>query len=149
MFRPMLLLPSSGWIQFIREAIWTRYNRTIISISVGKGNEISLYTPDNIVVLWLLYPYRIITLGSNTHNGDDGPWSRITPHYISTLSFPTKIHTLFLFHVCITLLESTIPPSDERTRYAAALCVIMSIPVYSMYCLQHTTSKAQNVTSHD
>ena len=36
-----------------------------------------LYTPDNIVVLWLLYPYRIITLGSNKHNGDDGPWSSL------------------------------------------------------------------------
>ena len=34
-----------------------------------------LYTPDNIVVLWLLYPYRIIPLGSNKHNGDDAPWS--------------------------------------------------------------------------
>jgi len=30
-----------------------------------------LYTPENIVVLWLLYPSRIITLGSNKHNGDD------------------------------------------------------------------------------
>ena len=30
-----------------------------------------LYTPDNIVVLRLLYPYIIITLGSNKHNGDD------------------------------------------------------------------------------
>ena len=30
-----------------------------------------LYTSDNIVVWWLLYPYRIITLGSNKHNGDD------------------------------------------------------------------------------
>ena len=34
-----------------------------------------LYIPDNVVVLWLLYPYRIITLGSNKHNGDDAPWS--------------------------------------------------------------------------
>jgi len=33
------------------------------------------YTPDNMVVLWLLYPYRIITLGSNKHNGDYPPWS--------------------------------------------------------------------------
>ena len=33
-----------------------------------------LYTPDNIFVLWLLYPYRIITLCSNKHNGDDAPW---------------------------------------------------------------------------
>ena len=31
-----------------------------------------LYTPDNIVVLWLLYPYRIIILGSNKHNGERG-----------------------------------------------------------------------------
>jgi len=34
-----------------------------------------LYTPDNIVVLWLLYPYTIITLGSNKHNEDDVPWT--------------------------------------------------------------------------
>ena len=32
-----------------------------------------LYTADNIVVLWLLYPNRIITLGSDRHNGDDAP----------------------------------------------------------------------------
>ena len=32
-----------------------------------------LYTPDNTVVLLLLYRYRIITLGSNKHNGDDAP----------------------------------------------------------------------------
>jgi len=38
-----------------------------------------LYTPGNIVVLWLLYPYRTIALGSNKHNGDDAPWS---PHII-------------------------------------------------------------------
>ena len=25
-----------------------------------------LYTPDNIVVLWLLYPYSIITLGTHS-----------------------------------------------------------------------------------
>ena len=30
-----------------------------------------LYTPGNIVVLRLPYPYRIITVGSNKHNGDD------------------------------------------------------------------------------
>ena len=36
-----------------------------------------LYTPDNIVVLRLLYPYRIITLGSNKHNEDDAPWNQI------------------------------------------------------------------------
>ena len=35
----------------------------------------NLYKPDNIVVLWLLYHYRIITLGSNKHNWDDAPWS--------------------------------------------------------------------------
>ena len=33
-----------------------------------KGDK--LYTFDNVVVLWLLYPYRIITLGSNKHNTD-------------------------------------------------------------------------------
>jgi len=33
-----------------------------------------LYTPRNIVVLWLLYPYRIINVGYNKHNGDDAPW---------------------------------------------------------------------------
>ena len=27
------------------------------------------------VVLWLLYPYRIITLCSNKYNGDDAAWS--------------------------------------------------------------------------
>ena len=32
-----------------------------------------LDTPDNIVLIWLLYPYRIITLGYNKHNGGDGP----------------------------------------------------------------------------
>ena len=26
---------------------------------------------------WLLYPYRIITLGSNKHKGDDAPWNWI------------------------------------------------------------------------
>jgi len=31
-----------------------------------------LYTPDNIVMLRLLYPYKII-LGSNKHSGDDAP----------------------------------------------------------------------------
>jgi len=43
------------------------------------------YTADNIVVLWLLYPYRIITLGSNKHNGDEDPWSfrsKYVPHYL-------------------------------------------------------------------
>ena len=34
-----------------------------------------LYTPANIVVSWMLYPYRIITLGSNKHKGDDAPWN--------------------------------------------------------------------------
>jgi len=34
-----------------------------------------LYTPDNIVVLWLLYPYRIINVGSNKHNRDGTTWS--------------------------------------------------------------------------
>jgi hypothetical protein len=58
--------------------------------------------------------------------------SRITPHYIFTRSFPTKIHILFLFHVSTTLLDSAIPTSDERTSYAAPLCAIMSIPVYCM-----------------
>jgi hypothetical protein len=37
-----------------------------------------LYTPDNRVVLWMLYLYRIITLISNKHNGDDAPWNRCT-----------------------------------------------------------------------
>jgi len=74
---------------------------------------------------------------------------RITTYYIFTPSFPTKIHNLFLFHVCTTILDSAIPTSDERTRYAAHLLAIMSIPVYSTYCLQHSTSKAQNVTSHE
>ena len=32
-----------------------------------------LYTPDSIVVLRLLYPYRLVILGSNKHNGDDAP----------------------------------------------------------------------------
>ena len=35
-----------------------------------------LSAPDNIVVLWLLNPYRIIILGSNKHNGDDAPWTQ-------------------------------------------------------------------------
>ena len=48
-------------------------------ISVGKGGRDlvlrvdMLYTPDNTVVLLPLYPYRVITLGSNKHNGDDAP----------------------------------------------------------------------------
>jgi len=32
-----------------------------------------LTTPDNIVVLCLLYTYRIIILGSKKHNGDGAP----------------------------------------------------------------------------
>jgi len=32
-----------------------------------------LYIPGNTVVLRLLYSYRIITLGSSKHNGDDAP----------------------------------------------------------------------------
>jgi len=32
--------------------------------------------PDDIVVLWLLYPYRIITLDSYKHNRDDTPWRK-------------------------------------------------------------------------
>jgi hypothetical protein len=40
----------------------------------GGLHEKHLVAFDNMVVLWLLYPYRIITLGSNRHNGDDDPW---------------------------------------------------------------------------
>ena len=39
-----------------------------------------LSTPDNIVVLRLLYLYRIIALGSNKHNGDDAPSACCSEH---------------------------------------------------------------------
>ena len=49
-----------------------------------------LYTPDNIVVLWLLYPYRIITLVSNKHNGDDAPWNSL--FHFSTFNKLVKLY---------------------------------------------------------
>ena len=45
------------------------------TVALAETCSDKLYTLDNIVLLWLLYPYRIITLGSNKQNGDDAPWS--------------------------------------------------------------------------
>jgi len=60
-FSDEILYPTWRWPQ--RQ--WTKH-----VVDVDK-----LRTPDNIVVLWLLCHYRIITLGSNKHIGDDAPWS--------------------------------------------------------------------------
>ena len=65
MFRQMLLWPSSGWIQFYQRS-YSFSDKIVVDVD-------KLYTPDNIAVLRLLYPYRIVTLGSNKHNGDDDP----------------------------------------------------------------------------
>jgi hypothetical protein len=35
-----------------------------------------LYTLDNTVTLWLLYPYRVFNLVSNKHTGDDAHWTK-------------------------------------------------------------------------
>jgi len=43
-------------------------------------------------VLWLLYPYRIITVGSNKHNGDNAPSS----HFFIIHLYPSKLFISFL-----------------------------------------------------
>ena len=43
------------------------------------GWVVKLYTPDIIVLLWLLYPYRIVTLGSYIGIAKDSSILDVTP----------------------------------------------------------------------
>ena len=40
MFRPILLWPSSGWIQFIREAIEIQHRTIIYNLSEDRGGTV-------------------------------------------------------------------------------------------------------------
>jgi len=60
-----------------------------------------LYTPDNIVVLLLLYLYRIITLGCNKHNGEHAPLRKYDHIY-----FQKNLVVLHVVHISYSYMFS-------------------------------------------
>ena len=69
------------WNKFCASS-WLNTEINILRCTVSKTSKnvadklhTHTHTHDNIVVLWLPYPYRLITLGSNKHTGEDAPWN--------------------------------------------------------------------------